>query len=57
MSVYPAANLLRFFAGVKEKYFIDPHPNYDALPDFNIIQGAATEEMPKLVELLRAKNS
>jgi NAD-dependent deacetylase len=55
--VYPAANLLRFFAGVKEKYFIDPNPNYNALLDFNIIQGAATERMPELVELLRAKKT
>lgn len=50
--VYPAANLLRFFQDVKDKYFIDPNPNYDVLNNFNILQGTATEKMPELVELL-----
>ncbi|MDJ0735602.1 MAG: Sir2 family NAD-dependent protein deacetylase [Nostocaceae cyanobacterium] len=51
-TVYPAANLLRFFAGVKHKYFIDPNPNYDVLQGFTILIGTSTAKMPELVEVL-----
>lgn len=57
--VPPAATLLRFFADVPEKYFIDPNPPLAALNGFTILEGTASEKMPELVELLsaRLKNS
>ncbi|HLP88136.1 MAG TPA: Sir2 family NAD-dependent protein deacetylase [Nostocaceae cyanobacterium] len=51
-TVYPAANLLKFFAHVPQKYFIDPHPNPEVLADFTILQGTATEYLPVLVKSL-----
>ncbi|MBD2208981.1 silent information regulator protein Sir2 [Nostoc linckia FACHB-104] len=54
-TVYPAANLLKFFHNVPEKYFIDPHPNYQALENFTILAGAATKYLPSLVASLTVK--
>lgn len=51
-TVYPAANLLKFFGNVKEKYFIDPHPAYNALDGFTVFEGKASERIPELVKLL-----
>ncbi len=48
--VYPAANILPMFRRTPEKYFIDPHPNHDALTGFTILQGSAGEQMPKLAK-------
>ena len=48
--VYPAAGLLLLFRGTKTKYFIDPHPAYEALQGFEVLTGAASEKMPRLVE-------
>jgi NAD-dependent deacetylase len=48
--VYPAAGLLPLFRRTKEKYFIDPHPNYDVLEGFHILQGSASEQLPELVK-------
>jgi NAD-dependent deacetylase len=53
--VYPAANLLRFFKDVREKYFIDPNPPYSALDGFTVFKGIACEKMPQLVEVLHSK--
>ena len=50
--VYPAANLLKFFGDVKEKYFIDPNPAYEVLNGFTVIKGTASEKIPQLVEQL-----
>lgn len=50
--VYPAAELLPMFRRTKEKYFIDPHPNYELLDGFTILKGTASEQMPTLVEKL-----
>ncbi|TAE57325.1 MAG: silent information regulator protein Sir2 [Nostocales cyanobacterium] len=52
--VYPAANLLKFFADVPRKYFIDPNPNIELLDGFTIMQGKATEKLPALVASLKA---
>ncbi len=54
--VYPAANLLRFFGDVKEKYFIDPNPAYDSLHGFTILENKATEKMPELVKWLTSQS-
>ena len=54
-TVYPAANLLRFFGDVKEKYFIDPNPAYDVLNGFTVIEGTAAQKVPELVAVLKAK--
>ncbi|MBE9143153.1 SIR2 family NAD-dependent protein deacylase [Planktothrix mougeotii] len=52
-TVYPAAKLLRFFNYfTPEKYFIDPHPNYEALQGYTVLEGTATEQLPPLVENL-----
>lgn len=53
--VYPAANLLRFFGNVAEKYFIDPNPAYSELHGFNVIADTAAAKMPELVEVLTSK--
>jgi NAD-dependent deacetylase len=53
--VYPAANLLKFFQDVPEKYFIDPEPNADVLAGFTVLTGTATEHLPALVEFLKLK--
>lgn len=47
--VYPAAGLLPMFRRTKEKYFIDPHPNYELLDGYTVLQGSASEQLPKLV--------
>lgn len=53
--VYPAANLLRFFGEVREKYFIDLNPAYEILNGFTILQGTASEKMPELADTLSSK--
>jgi NAD-dependent deacetylase len=50
--VYPAAGLLPMFRRTREKYFIDPNPNYDVLDGYQVIQGSASEQFPKLVAKL-----
>jgi len=50
--VYPAAGLLPMFRRTKEKYFIDPHPNYDLLDGYKVLKGSASEQLPKLVAKL-----
>lgn len=50
--VYPAAGLLPMFRRTRKKYFIDPHPNYELLDGYEVLQGSASEQMPKLVEKL-----
>lgn len=51
-TVYPAASLLKFFAAIPEKYFVDPNPAYYALDGFTVLEGTAAEKMPELVESL-----
>ncbi|WP_413173764.1 SIR2 family NAD-dependent protein deacylase [Anabaena azotica] len=53
--VYPAANLLKFFQDVPEKYFIDPHPNTEVLAGFTVMTGTATKHLPALVEAIKLK--
>lgn len=53
--VYPAANLLRFFQDVPDKYFIDPYPAYEVLNNFIVLEGKATEKLPELVKTLLEK--
>ena len=48
--VYPAAGLLPMFRRTPEKYFIDPHPAYEALEGYEVMKGSASEMMPELVE-------
>jgi NAD-dependent deacetylase len=50
--VYPAAGLLPLFRRTEEKYFIDPHPNYEMLQGYQVLQGSASEQLPKLVKRL-----
>ena len=50
--VYPAAGLLPMFGRTKEKYFIDPKPNYDVLDGYTIFQGSASAQMLRLVKKL-----
>ncbi len=50
--VYPAAGLLPMFRFTKEKYFIDPHPNYEMLNGYTVLKGSASEQLPKLVAKL-----
>lgn len=50
--VYPAAGLLQLFAHVPERYFIDPHPAYEALTGYEVLQGPAAVHLPALVERL-----
>jgi len=50
--VYPAASLLPMFGRTKEKYFIDPHPAYEVLGGFEVLQGSASGMMPALVKKL-----
>lgn len=54
--VFPAASLLEFFRGVREKYFIDPHPAYEMLNGYTVMQGTAAEKIPELVESICAGN-
>jgi NAD-dependent deacetylase len=49
--VEPAATLLSVFLPAKERYFIDPSPP-KGLDKYQVIQGAAAEEIPKLVRNL-----
>lgn len=46
--VYPAAGLLPMFRRTPQKYFIDPHPAYEALNGYEVMKGSASEMMPKL---------
>lgn len=50
--VYPAAGLLPMFRRTKEKYFIDPNPNYDLLEGYTVLKGSASEQLPKLTAKL-----
>ncbi|MGQ9804679.1 MAG: SIR2 family NAD-dependent protein deacylase [Chlorobiales bacterium] len=50
--VYPAASLLTLFGETKQKFFIDPHPAYEALHSFEVIPSTATDALPKLVQTL-----
>ncbi|MCK9409089.1 MAG: Sir2 family NAD-dependent protein deacetylase [Bacteriovoracaceae bacterium] len=50
--VYPAAGILSLFRRTEEKYFIDPHPNYEVLNGYQVIQGSASEQLPALVKRL-----
>lgn len=50
--VYPAAGLLPLFRRTKEKYFIDPHPNYELLDGYSVLKGSASEQMPVLMKSL-----
>lgn len=53
--VYPAAGLLPMFRRTREKYFIDPNPNYDLLDGYTVLKGSASKELPKLAEKLLDK--
>lgn len=55
VQVYPAAGLLSMFRMTPEKYFIDPHPNYELLNGFTILEGLAGEQLPPLVRTLLEK--
>lgn len=50
--VYPAAGLLPLFRRAKEKFFIDPHPNFDLLEGYTVLKGRASEQLPQLVKKL-----
>lgn len=50
--VYPAAGMLSIFRNTPERYFVDPHPNYDVLQGFHVKQGSASVELPKIVAAL-----
>lgn len=50
--VYPAAGLLTLFADAPKKFFVDPNPAVNVLYGFEIYQGSATTEMPKLTRRL-----
>ncbi|MFA6467840.1 MAG: Sir2 family NAD-dependent protein deacetylase [Bacteroidota bacterium] len=50
--VYPAAGLLPLFRWTREKYFIDPHPNYEVLNRYHVMKGSASEQLPVLVRKL-----
>lgn len=52
--VFPAAGLLRLFRHTPEKYFIDPHPNHELLTGYTVLEGPASEHMPKLAAQLLA---
>jgi len=53
--VYPAAGLLPLFRRTKQKFFIDPHPAYHLLDGFEVFEGTASEQMPRLAAMLLAK--
>lgn len=50
--VYPAAGLLPLFRATPEKYFIDPHPAYDVLDGYEVLEGTASQHVPLLVKRL-----
>jgi len=50
--VYPAAGMLPLFRRTQEKYFIDPHPNYEVLDGYHVLKGSASEQLPALVRRL-----
>ncbi len=50
--VYPAAGLLPLFSRTPQKFFIDPHPAYDKLEGYEVLEGAASEQMPRLTAML-----
>ncbi len=50
--VYPAAGLLPLFGRAPQKFFIDPHPAYDKLEDYEVLEGTASEQMPRLAAML-----
>jgi len=49
--VYPAAGLLTLFEETEQKFFIDPHPAYEA-NGFKLIQSTAAKALPELVQTL-----
>jgi NAD-dependent deacetylase len=50
--VYPAAGLLPLFSRTPQKFFIDPHPAYDKLEGYEVLEGTASEQMPRLTAML-----
>jgi NAD-dependent deacetylase len=50
--VYPAAGLLPMFRRTREKFFIDPNPNYALLEGYTVLKGSASEQLPALVSKL-----
>lgn len=54
--VYPAAGLLPLFRRTQRKFFIDPHPAYDVLDGFEVLEGTASEQMPGIVARLLSAN-
>lgn len=52
--VEPAATLLSVFLPARERYFIDPSPPR-GLEKYQVIQGAAAEQIPKLVKDLLSR--
>ncbi|NUN70209.1 MAG: silent information regulator protein Sir2 [Bacteroidetes bacterium] len=53
--VYPAAGLLSIFRNTPERFFVDPHPNYDVLDGFTVRTGSASAELPPLIDSLIAR--
>jgi len=53
--VYPAAGLLPLFRNTPERYFIDPHPNYELLSGYTVLEGSASVRMPELVDRLTGR--
>jgi NAD-dependent deacetylase len=50
--VYPAAGLLQIFADTPQKYFVDPKPDREVLVGYDVRQGTAAVELPRLVDEL-----
>ena len=50
--VYPAAGLLPLFRRTRQRFFIDPNPTFDMLEGFEVLQGTASVQMPKLAAAL-----
>ncbi|MDX2127876.1 MAG: Sir2 family NAD-dependent protein deacetylase [Chloroherpetonaceae bacterium] len=55
--VYPAAGLISYFSNLPQKFFIDKNPAFESLRGFEVLQGLASEMLPKLAnELLDRSN-
>jgi len=54
--VYPAAGLLPLFRRTKRKFFVDPHPAYDLLDGFEVLEGTASGQMPQLAAELKRRD-
>ena len=52
--VYPAAGLIRLFAGTPQAFFVDPYPPASLPGGYAILRGPAGEQVPLLVERLLA---